>query len=313
MARSYGGIAHVWAAQTKERGKASGGRIFFEGTKIYSYGHHFMIAQFVDPTTVLLTTATYSQSTSSHQSSVRDALRGLPVDVFEVPRADGFPPDNLRKLKELFEDQLRAAARARRNAMWHVRQASRAREQHEKYGKRFWPDYTPLPEIDQQFVADAQERTNRGEELNRARWAKREELAREQREKVAQHIIKLREKYPDVIEAWRNNEQIPYQLQSDLISVGRTLLRVLKDGKTIETSRGARVPVDVAPMMWRAVCIARDRGLAQDYDGQGVRIGDFALRQIKLNGDVVIGCHEICYDELKLMAEKLGLLETEHA
>lgn len=38
-------VAHLWAHEQKE--SASGSNFFFEGTSIYSYGHHFEVGRIV--------------------------------------------------------------------------------------------------------------------------------------------------------------------------------------------------------------------------------------------------------------------------
>ena len=38
-------VAHLWAHEQEE--SASGSNFFFEGTSIYSYGHHFEVGRIV--------------------------------------------------------------------------------------------------------------------------------------------------------------------------------------------------------------------------------------------------------------------------
>lgn len=84
---SHREVAHIWAQQNKEEGRAC--NVFFKGTKIYSYGKHFVIANFVKPNVVLFNSENYSISTSKHQTYV---LRAIPnnVRVFNVPDVDGY-------------------------------------------------------------------------------------------------------------------------------------------------------------------------------------------------------------------------------
>ena len=58
-------LAKLWATQARESGKGS--NFFFEGTKLYSYGYHFLVAEIVDGKAVF-NPARYSQSTTRHQS-----------------------------------------------------------------------------------------------------------------------------------------------------------------------------------------------------------------------------------------------------
>ena len=80
---SHSECAHVWAQQKQYEGRAHS--MFFEKESIYSYGHHFKIAEFIRPNVVLYNGRSYSSSTSKHQAYVCGALRGLNVEVIHVP------------------------------------------------------------------------------------------------------------------------------------------------------------------------------------------------------------------------------------
>lgn len=87
---SHSDLAHVWAQQSFAYGRASDGRMYFEGATIYSYGHHFPMATFtpyrVDgQQLVLVNSRSYSVSTGKHQRHVWHALRGLSVITADVP------------------------------------------------------------------------------------------------------------------------------------------------------------------------------------------------------------------------------------
>src|ERR1035437_2858663 len=73
-----GEIPHLWAHRTQEEARNRQGNLYFADDTIYSYGSHFPIARPVTneagERAVLLTTATYSVTTSSHCSAVRSAI-----------------------------------------------------------------------------------------------------------------------------------------------------------------------------------------------------------------------------------------------
>jgi hypothetical protein len=58
-----------------ESGRA--GNVFFENGVLYSYGHHFPLAQITPRGNVILNTRKYSVSTSRHQSLTRRAFDGI--------------------------------------------------------------------------------------------------------------------------------------------------------------------------------------------------------------------------------------------
>ena len=88
-------VPHIWAQQNQETG--TGSNIFFEGKTIYSYGHHFPIATFINPTTVLSTTRSYGVSTARHISMTRCALRDG-IDVIQAKNPLGAAYENIESI-----------------------------------------------------------------------------------------------------------------------------------------------------------------------------------------------------------------------
>lgn len=86
-----------------ERFTAEGraGNVFFEQGTLYSYGRHFAIAKYMEvqgEVYVLVTTDTYSVSTSKHQSIARSALSGH--RLLYVPRAGRDSADNIHAWRQ---------------------------------------------------------------------------------------------------------------------------------------------------------------------------------------------------------------------
>lgn len=87
----YDECARVWAMQGQGEGRCHGGRMYFAGEVIYSYGSHFPMARFVEGASgvkgVLVNSDTWGPTTSKHQHAVRSALSERRGDVvqFYVP------------------------------------------------------------------------------------------------------------------------------------------------------------------------------------------------------------------------------------
>jgi hypothetical protein len=64
---------HTFAQQTQNNGRTSNSNIFFEGNKIYSYGYHYLLGEFIDKNTILINDKGYSHSTNRHISILRGA------------------------------------------------------------------------------------------------------------------------------------------------------------------------------------------------------------------------------------------------
>lgn len=82
-------VAHLWAHQTQNHARNSGGNFYFDGGDIYSYGSHFRCGSVVEnkngQKAYLITTRGYSNTTAKHMGMV---IGAIPFDStkFYTPR-----------------------------------------------------------------------------------------------------------------------------------------------------------------------------------------------------------------------------------
>ena len=96
----------------------------------------------------------------------------------------------------------------------------------------------------------------------------------------------------------------PATLSAHVGRDGNTLLRV--NGNQIETSQGARIPLDHAPRIWALVQACRNTGRPYTRNGHTEHAGQYAIDAVDTDGTLRAGCHSIKYAELELMARTLG-------
>jgi hypothetical protein len=114
----------------------------------------------------------------------------------------------------------------------------------------------------------------------------------------------------DAPRAWRAGEIASVPRGAD---TGRgVLLRLSRDGRAVETSEGATVPVTAARMLWRLVARCARTGNALRTPPP-VRVGHFHLSHIEANGDATVGCHFIAYEEAHLFALSQRWTDTDSA
>src|SRR5690606_35857249 len=87
----------------------------------------------------------------------------------------------------------------------------------------------------------------------------------------------------------------------------RLMLRLSDDGRTIETSHGAMVPVSAAPRLWRLIERVRGGDADAGRAFAGLHVGPFTLSEIRADGSAVIGCHDIPHGEMAALAARLNL------
>ena len=70
-------IVHKFNELTQNEGRTPTNSMFFNtnGTKLYSYGNHYLLAEFIDDNTVMINDKGYSVSTGKHISLVTSATR----------------------------------------------------------------------------------------------------------------------------------------------------------------------------------------------------------------------------------------------
>jgi len=176
--------AHVWAQQEKPEGRSKNGHLYFNGRTIYSYGSHYPIARFTDKRlngqqVVLFNSVGSTMTTESkHKGPVRQALYGLPVRVFCVPRPTALGDSehwrNVEHFVTVVNESLLSAGRSRKYAEMHIEAAQRASTDAYEYAQVFGCPRPMLPEITAETIAAAKAQA--------ARVAKEEAAQRKARE-----------------------------------------------------------------------------------------------------------------------------------
>lgn len=271
-------VAHAWANQTGRHRK--GFNMFYEGTTIYSYGHHFPIARIVETEegpVVLMTTESYSVSTAKHITYTRRAVSHM--KVFEVRNPQDTPGHDALDYLSRIVDRLEKAKRARKYGDMHLREAMGLIEEAKEYIRVFkvegFEDFNWEPDAIVEGVREAAAR--RAEEQNRARI-----------EREAERRRKYREEAWPALKAWLRGERPP--AAAHMRYTTRPLPRIIED--RVETTWGASVPLEVAKTLyWLAVKCRREH--REFVPTRTIQAGDFRLSSIKPNGDLVVGCHDI--------------------
>lgn len=288
-------VAHYWANKVQSEGKA--GNIWFRDSAIYSYGSHFCIAKHIDNGRVLFTTRTYSVTTQQHKSMVRSAARHL--ELIYVHDPDDTTAANVRHARDEIRHLLHFAQRPR------IRQITRDRLRHQalKLAQEanrlieICPDPLAVP-IDTDTIEDVSASI---EAYDKAQEVKRQEAH-------AQHLLDLK----GALVKWRQRKIL---LRTGLHELP-VALRLSEDRTQVQTSHGAEIPVVDAHRLWPVIGMVRLLGRDLDLTTtQKVErtVGSYRLNLIRADGSIVVGCHDIPYSEIEMMAKELGLLQGETA
>ena len=270
---SNASLAHAWANQLQNEGRAS--NMFFKGNIIYSYGHHYEIARLIDAPNgqkvCFINQNGFSKSTAKHTNHV---WRAIPknIKIYHVPfvksggyyqRDNNISIENLPTVienmalncKNLCFDQLKA-----RTNTGYFRQAASL--------------YSNILEICILFNLSAPAMPdNYIDAENKFNFLVNTQIQRDNI-KAAKEL----EKSKELLTKWLNHE-----FNGQLYNIP-VHLRVSKDGKMIETTKGASVEYTRGVELFNK--------LVNKENVNGHKINGFTL--LENTGEAVtIGCHVI--------------------
>lgn len=300
-------VPHLWAHQTQAEARNGNHSLYFEGDTIYSYGAHFPIARHITNKggrkAVLFNSGRYSVTTSGHQSAVRSTIPGG-VQVFEVPSLrERFSCDadhnvNLVYYVQQSKDALSTAERARKTGSYELNRAFAYRDTAKVYAKFFGvtcPAFDFLPKGRKL----AELKTKIAEREARAHIADAEKDARARARRAKQERIRSLD-LAEQLELWRQGDP---NVSTWQLNGASPALRIV--GDIVETSQGARFPVEHACKGLKLVqaCVSAQREYVRN--GHTVHLGHYAIDKIEANGTVHAGCHVVTYDEIQRIATAL--------
>lgn len=276
--RNHREVCHIWAQQNQSEGRAS--RIFFDGVSIYSYGRHFEMARFVRPDLVFITNQGYSVSTSKHLSYMRQAVSH--IKSFTVPSFSDHVANVQYFLSEM-EMAGKAAVKAVKRGDYYIATMRGHSNALGSYVEIFKKD---IP-IELRGKARAQiaviAKGNYAAILERCKG-----IVKQEREAAKIARIEKEREMALRIERWKAGESVN-------IHTDTPLLRVKND--TIETSQGARVPLNAAVKMFEM--------LKAGEPVHGVPLGNYTVTGF--DGSILtVGCHKIPMAEMERMYKQIA-------
>ena len=254
-------IMHVFAQRTQSNGRTSNGNVFFNGNKIYSYGYHYLLGEFLDDNTILINDKGYSVSTSKHIRFLRQA-------VSQFKRFYTTDTDEKYLLNRL-NSKLEKLAKAKKPEIY-IESINNIFARYCEF-----QDYKKIPinkEIKKIHIT-----ANNGINLEAFKKAIKAKEAKEKREKL--------KKFKAIYKDFKNYE-------TDRIYKGLTgfdYLRISKDKQYIETSQEIKIDIQEAQKIAKAI------KLGLNIVGQKLKY--YTINKFDKNG-LVAGCHNIPKTEI---------------
>ena len=278
-------LAHIWAHDHEPSIMKSANSMSCQHDKLYSYAT--VIGQIIDNNTVIYNTASYSNTTSKHQSLMQSATShysnkiyldiyqmGLDTLVFNQADFDRLIVNpNLEKGSRL----LLKASRSKKYSSMYNAQALSIFDNVEKYA-RLLDLYCIMPNTD----------------------ALLETITQHDKQAKALEKIRRAERIKEQAEAlinWRKGEDVRNRFEI-------TALRIKED--QIETTKGARIPLEHAVKFWGLIKSWHEKGVLYVKDHHSIHLGNYSVNRFE-NGILTVGCHSIPYSEIESIAHQLRL------
>lgn len=250
-------VFHVYAQQSQEEGRTSSHNVFFEGTKIWSYGRHYLLGDFINPTTIIINDINYSSTTAKHSRYLASATSQYKqffkseIDVKIVNR-DILELENNLKTARKPEKYVLAIIRRFELLTDFLKEYNKADMKSEDY-KEIKKIYNKLNKDKDKYLELLKERGKKEFEQKKIRIAKSVEEFMQHEKSRVHHDAK---------------EQF---------------IRISQDKEFVETSLGVKVEAPEALKLFLAI----EKGLPIE----GYRISYYHVN--KLGEQLVIGCHKI--------------------
>ncbi len=283
---------HIYANDSSREGRAN--NVSFKNGVLFSYNtaiaHHVINAQ--GEAAIIINNRHYSSSTSKQQSQLRYAanhLNRIYVQFVPYNAQSLMPAHNEICFNGLTVNKLIANYESK--AADYLAKASRARLKADDYRAAAFQTLNELKTYLGFFGVDYQ-----AGDLSALEAAAIESDKKERERAKARKIEKMKEQ-AEALEKWRNGENVYHSFEV-------TALRVKDD--EIQTSRGARIPLEHAIKAWPLLKKLHDSGRDMFLDAHTIKFGHYEMRAFK-NDCLIVGCHTIPFFEVQSIAQKLNL------
>lgn len=265
--------AHVWAQRTYMNGRSQSGNLFFERGILYSYGHHYLLGEFItnknNEVAVIINTDYYSSSTVKHSS----LAWGATTHYTQFEKKYTEEKSVIRLLNELETKLLKA-----RKPLIYISKAKEVLYKHLEY---------------QEFMHGEAETSSKVAEAYIPFQLDDETLKALQDKDKGRRKKRLKDKEKLELEI---NDFLNYKTNYiGTYKISEAYVRISKDGEKIETSKGVKVPVREAKILYNK--IVRGENI------RGFKIDHYTV--IGLNGTLKIGCHSINLENMHEVGKQL--------
>jgi len=257
-------VVHTFAQRTQNEGRS--GNVFFEERDfIYSYGHHYLLAQFITDKDIIINDSGYSVSTSKHISAVRYATRQYNqyfVTEIEAGKVFNRMTELLNKLGK---------ARKPENYLYEIENLYTSFTSFQNHIRK--------NKIRTSFLCSKNSKEYKGivKIYKNTRPENLDTFTEKLKEKAKRAKAKEAKKVKSLLTDFYSYKRNSFRIGNE------DFIRISQDRQSIETSQQVKVPINEAKELYKAI--------QQGINIKGHRISNYTVNS--LNGVLTIGCHRI--------------------
>jgi hypothetical protein len=269
-------VTHLFAQQTQSEGRSS--NIFFNRNKIYSYGYHYLLGEFIENNkgqkAILINDKGYSSTTSGHISDLRQATRQY--KQFFVTET------NVDNVLQSIESNVNKLITARKKELYII-PSQKLFESLNEFIK--WQENKITPKTEQYKKIVRLMKVINGDNLTEYLLNESKRIKSEAKKEAKKQLQKLTE----------NIEKF-YNYDTDRVyNSNQDYVRLSQDNENVETSQNVKVSRKEAKVLYNLI--------ENKKDIKGFVIGGYTV--ISINGTLTIGCHHINIESINRIGNQL--------
>ena len=275
-------VVHVFAQQTQSEGRNQSGSIYFKDNRIYSYGSHYLLGEFINDETIIINDFGYSVTTSKHISELINATSQYKqfftssIDIKHIQTEIDY---NLKKLSKANKPEI------------YISNITKLENNLTK-----WVDFCKANKIKKRPFQIFDYAINKSD----YKYNKIVKIANSLLTPEAIEKIKAKGKKDAIKQKAKDKKDLKTKLDEfntykiDRFKIGEfDYLRLSENKQFVETSQNIRIEKSEAKKLYFAI--------KKKIDIRGQKIGYYTVNKID-NKALTVGCHKICIKSV----EKVG-------
>ena len=278
-------VVHVFAQQSQSEGRNGTSSIYFRDNKIYSYGSHYLLGEFINSDTIIINDFGYSVTTSKHINELINATSQY--KQFYTSSID------IKYVQTEINAFLKCLINARKPEIY-ISNITKLEGNLTK-----WVDYCKENKIKKEHFY----RYNYIVNKSNYNYKKIVKIANSLLTPEAIEKIKAKGKKDAIKQKAKDKREFKTKLDKfntykiDRFKIGEfDYLRLSQSGEFVETSQNIRIEKNEAKKLYFAI--------KKKIDIRGQKIGYYTVNKID-NKALTVGCHKICIKSVQKVGELL--------